>query len=604
MRAVTQAPDSQKSSTSRPEQIPSPGKTTLVGTAIDAVSDAPAVQRKAIGGAASDGTEDHAAAARGVDGATGEFPHRRQIESLFGVPITARAAIGGAASAACADMGATAYARGDQVAFGSAPDLRLAAHEAAHTVQQRQGIQLDGGFGRAGDTHECLADQAADRVVRGESAAHLFGGGAAGAPGAAVTPAGVQRQVATPGPDPTPGPGAASTPGPAQTPATSHGWQEVVATIQGSGASGAHDYRGAMTILEGLDMADMLRALEQVWTLGQLDAFFTAAGARGSARARSAFQSVRLAHKASGADRTALNAFNQTLKGIPVADQVAIVTHIAQVAGQAGNELLAEGVAAAIQAASTPMPAAVAAATTPVGPGGWNPPGQQPIPFYVGNEAHVAIALAYVAAHAGERVFTNVIPFSTILGQTPGARPSAVDAANLALKPDIANITLHHLYEIKPAAQLAEAQAKLTLYLGIFNTAGVPMAAGPQTAAGTAGVVPAPGGYYMYESPLPGVILYQYRRGQYQPQPETQPQLQPNPLPVPVPVPTPVPGPQPTPAPNPQPGPQPQPQRQPDDNFWHRMEVATGLTGTALVIYLIISEGSRVIPVRNLVPVP
>src|SRR6185436_642550 len=114
---------------------------------------------------------------------------------------------------------------------------------------------------------------------------------------------------------------------------------------------------------------------------------------------------------------------------------------------------------------------------------------QQPIPFYIGNEAHVGIALAYVVAHGGQRVFTNAIPFSTILSQMPGARPSAVDAANLALKPDIANTSLRHLYEIKPVAQLAEAQSKLTLYLGIFNTAGVPMNPGSQSEPGTAGVL-------------------------------------------------------------------------------------------------------------------
>jgi hypothetical protein len=384
-------------------------------------------------------------------------------------------------------------------------------------------------------------------------------------------------------------------PGPAPTPG-GHTWQDVVAAIRGSGASGSHDYRGAAAILDGLSMADMLRALEGVWGIGQFDAFFAAAGANGSVRARSAFQSVRVAHNARAADRSVLDALNQLLRTIPVPDQVAIVMHIAQITGQAGNEILAEGAAAAVQAASMPMPAAAAAATSPVAPGGWNPPGNQPIPFYIGNEAHVAIALAYVAAHAGERVFTNAIPFSTILGQIARARPGAVDAANLALKPDIANITLHHLYEIKPVAQLAEAEAKLALYLGIFNTAGVPMSAGPQTAAGTAGVVPAPGGYYMYESPLPGVILYQYRRGQYQPQPQTVPV--PQRQPVPVPAPTPQPHAQPTPQPQPQ---QPQPH---DDDFWHRMEVLTGLTGTALVIYLIISEGSRLFPPRNLVPVP
>jgi len=34
------------------------------------------------------------------------------------------------------------------------------------------------------------------------------------------------------------------------------------------------------------------------------------------------------------------------------------------------------------------------------------------------------------------------------------------------------------------------------------------------------------------------------------------------------------------------------------------ISIATGLTGTSLTIYLILSEGSRVIPVRNLIPIP
>lgn len=37
---------------------------------------------------------------------------------------------------------------------------------------------------------------------------------------------------------------------------------------------------------------------------------------------------------------------------------------------------------------------------------------------------------------------------------------------------------------------------------------------------------------------------------------------------------------------------------------WEYWEEATGLTGADLVLYLIISEGSRLIPARNLVPVP
>ena len=38
-----------------------------------------------------------------------------------------------------------------------------------------------------------------------------------------------------------------------------------------------------------------------------------------------------------------------------------------------------------------------------------------------------------------------------------------------------------------------------------------------------------------------------------------------------------------------------------DREYWEKL---TGLTGAALVLYLLLSEGSRVIPARNLVPVP
>ncbi|AQS08727.1 hypothetical protein CLOBY_08370 [Clostridium saccharobutylicum] len=38
--------------------------------------------------------------------------------------------------------------------------------------------------------------------------------------------------------------------------------------------------------------------------------------------------------------------------------------------------------------------------------------------------------------------------------------------------------------------------------------------------------------------------------------------------------------------------------------YWEYMEDMTGLAGAALVVYLIISEGSRLFPPRNLVPVP
>lgn len=42
----------------------------------------------------------------------------------------------------------------------------------------------------------------------------------------------------------------------------------------------------------------------------------------------------------------------------------------------------------------------------------------------------------------------------------------------------------------------------------------------------------------------------------------------------------------------------------PDESFMEKMETITGLTGAALITYIIISEGSRLFPPRNLVPVP
>jgi hypothetical protein len=41
-----------------------------------------------------------------------------------------------------------------------------------------------------------------------------------------------------------------------------------------------------------------------------------------------------------------------------------------------------------------------------------------------------------------------------------------------------------------------------------------------------------------------------------------------------------------------------------DGDFMKRMAEITGLTGTALILYLIASEGSRLFPPRNLVPIP
>lgn len=111
-----------------------------------------------------------------------------------------KAHVGGEAAAAATSIGAQAYATGNQVAFRDTPSLHLAAHEAAHVVQQRAGVHLAGGVGHDGDPHERHADQVADLVVQGKSAEGLLDAYAgAGASPAEAHHAGrrIQRKVDT-----------------------------------------------------------------------------------------------------------------------------------------------------------------------------------------------------------------------------------------------------------------------------------------------------------------------------------------------------------------------------------------------------------------------
>ena len=134
------------------------------------------------------------AAAKGISGGGGSLPFASQIQSSFGGHdvSSVQAHTGGAASAANKAMGSNAFATGNHVAFKGTPDLHTAAHEAAHVVQQRAGVNLPGGVGKAGDSYEQHADAVADSVVQGKSAAPLLdqftGGNAKGA-------AAVQRDV-------------------------------------------------------------------------------------------------------------------------------------------------------------------------------------------------------------------------------------------------------------------------------------------------------------------------------------------------------------------------------------------------------------------------
>ena len=116
-------------------------------------------------------------AAQGIQGPSQALPHADKIQKSFGEHdiSNVQAHVGGPATEACSAMGAKAYTSGNHVGFKNSLDLRTAAHEATHVIQQRAGVSLDGGVGKTGDPYELEADAVADKVVQGRSVEHMLG---------------------------------------------------------------------------------------------------------------------------------------------------------------------------------------------------------------------------------------------------------------------------------------------------------------------------------------------------------------------------------------------------------------------------------------------
>lgn len=186
-------------------QVDSTSATAPKTFAVDATiasAEPMAVQAKSQGAAAeSEAERVHEAAVQGTQGPSGSLPYIDQIQKSFGKHDVShiKAHTDGQAAAGARAMGAEAFTTGDHVAFAGAPSLHTAAHEAAHVVQQRAGVQLKGGVGEVGDRYEQHADAVADLVVRGQSAEALLE--AHGAPGRhGPSPGGpVQAKEAAPG---------------------------------------------------------------------------------------------------------------------------------------------------------------------------------------------------------------------------------------------------------------------------------------------------------------------------------------------------------------------------------------------------------------------
>ena len=173
-----------------------------------APSPAQPVQMERAGGGSQGTDQIQARANEGLRGSSGALPFADRIQASFGTHDISgvRAHTGAEAQAATRSMGANAFASGDQIAFSGAPTLFTAAHEAAHVVQQRAGVSLQGGVGVAGDAYERHADDVARAVVSGGSAqalldrgvgsAHATSRGAPSLSGAAVQ---MEQAQTTPG---------------------------------------------------------------------------------------------------------------------------------------------------------------------------------------------------------------------------------------------------------------------------------------------------------------------------------------------------------------------------------------------------------------------
>ena len=164
--------------TAQPLARSAPGKGSRVASRYSTTSsNRSTVQAKGQAGSL-EGADIEAIASSGTSGSGSALPHRAAIQAAFGQNHDisgVRAHTDSAASAATESLGANAFATGNQVAFAPAKaDLHTSAHEAAHVIQQRNGVHLSGGVGSAGDPYEQHADAVADRVVQGKSAAGLL----------------------------------------------------------------------------------------------------------------------------------------------------------------------------------------------------------------------------------------------------------------------------------------------------------------------------------------------------------------------------------------------------------------------------------------------
>ncbi len=191
--------------------------------------------------------------------------------------------------------------------------------------------------------------------------------------------------------------------------------------------------------------------------------------------------------------------------------------------------MLASIMADAVKLGLDDIPAPLLAMIGNMDFGEWKKPGDMPWAFYIGNAAHLAIADGFYHPRHPKpvhHVWRNYDTAKTIVEELKEEldkegwkfNPDPILAGFKYVKPDIFDWSLAHtpkstpgwVYEIKPYRLRKVAKIEAIMYAGVLISAGVLAYLGPSDADGIRGAMPAPNGWFMFESPMDGVITYRY----------------------------------------------------------------------------------------------
>ncbi|PTL79500.1 hypothetical protein DAT35_32305 [Vitiosangium sp. GDMCC 1.1324] len=144
-----------------------------------------------------------------------------------------------------------------------------------------------------------------------------------------------------------------------------------------------------------------------------------------------------------------------------------------------------------------------------------------PWEFFLGNASHLLIAYMYRVNHPDNRAYYNTKPIKAIIDETKVGDASLLLPGESQLRPDITDVTMRSLFEIKPWNEQAlwEGREAARKYLAALNRT---ILTGKRFTGGTDFqgeiLVCFAGGQYIWrlewKTPEPGVVQYKWTRSQ------------------------------------------------------------------------------------------